>query len=190
MFNLLLSKMFRTTNENRLSNYRCFPKMRRQPCGSITTILLQMWQEQLKSWEWFLIRLLQSMPTHPIHLLHGETESLLALFQYLIKYIQKAWHNKQGNRKTCSSSLDICWVTDVWIAPVQDASSLRIASSFCTSSCSRANRCSNRSFSPLCSREYVPATFFTRISSAGKITCNYQQKNLISQNVCKHSASQ
>lgn len=80
----------------------------------------------------------------------------------------------------------MCWVTNVRIAPVQDASSLRIASSFCTSSCNRVNRCSKRSFSPLCSREYVPATFFTRISSAGKITCNHQQKkkNLIPQMFC------
>lgn len=122
------------------------------------------------------------MPTCLIQPLDRETEGLRAIF-HQITY-KKAGQSKQGNRNTCSSSLDMCWVTNVRIAPVQDASSLRIASSFCTSSCSRVNRCAKRSFSPLCSREYVPATFFTRISSAGKITCNHQQKSLIPQMFC------
>ena len=116
--------------------------------------------------------------------LDRETEGLQAIFHYFSNYIQMAGQIKQGNRNTCSSSLDMCWVTNVRIAPVQDASSLRIASSFCTSSCSRVKRCAKRSFSPLCSREYVPATFFTRISSAGKITCNHQKKSLIPQMLC------
>jgi hypothetical protein len=61
--------------------------------------------------------------------------------------------------RTCSSSLDICWVIHVWMAPVQDASSLRRPSSFCMSSCKRANSWLNRPLSSLCSKEYVPATF-------------------------------
>lgn len=97
---------------------------------------------------------------------------------------KKAGQSKKGNKNTCSSSLDMCWDTNVRIAPVLDASSLLIALSFCTSNCSRVNRCAKRSFSPLCSREYVPATFFTRMSSAGKITCKHQQKNLIPQMFC------
>ena len=92
--------------------------------------------------------------------------------------IQIIEDNNQGNGKTCSSSLNMCWVINVRIAPVHDASSLRRPSLFCTSSCSRANRWAKRSFSLLCSREYVPATFLTRLSSAGKITWNYQRKIL------------
>uniref|UniRef100_A0A0A9D1A8 Uncharacterized protein n=1 Tax=Arundo donax TaxID=35708 RepID=A0A0A9D1A8_ARUDO len=58
-----------------------------------------------------------------------------------------------SNGKTCSSSLDICWVRQVCMAPVQDASSLRRLSSFCMSNCKRENNWLKRSLSPLCSKE-------------------------------------
>lgn len=74
------------------------------------------------------------------------------------------------NRLTCCSSLAMCWLTDVCRAPVQDANSLRKLSSLSMEEFNSSNRWSKRLLSPLCSREYVCATFFTRLSKAGKIT--------------------
>lgn len=54
---------------------------------------------------------------------------------------------------TCSSSLDMCWLIDVWRAPVQEANSLLEFSSVCTFEFSSANNWSKRTLSPSCSRE-------------------------------------
>lgn len=82
------------------------------------------------------------------------------------------WKSRKDilNKLTCCCSLAMCWLTDVCRAPVQDANSLRKLSSLSPEEFKSSNKWSKRLLSPLCSREYVCATFFTRLSRAGKIT--------------------
>ena len=104
--------------------------------------------------------------------------SAVSRWSNISKHIQILYANKHQREFTCFSSLDMCWLSEVQTAPVQEASSLRKLS-FWTSEFISSNNWQKRPLSPWCSREYVVATFLTRLSRAGKITCWHEkQKNL------------